>query len=388
MLSKKWALFALIVFVGSLVLTACEKEVKVTEIVKEVETVVQEKVETIVQEKVETVVEEKVETIVEEKVETVVQTEVETVVETVVEEKVETVIETRVETVIEEVEVAPALPERTGAWVDTVVFVEEPNTNSAVTRLEVGDLDVFAYNVSEPEPAQAIFALADEDKLKYYTAYGNFNELTFNPVGPELEDGSLNPFSSAKIREAMNWLIDRDYICQEISGGMARPRFTTINYASKDSAELGDIMAQIALKYAYNPDKAVEVITAEMEAMGAEMVDGQWTYNGEPVVLVALIRVEDERLEIGDYVSNALEDIGFTVTRDYKTSAEAATCWIQSDPAGGCFSFYTGGWVSTVISRDAASNFGDYYTPRGWGVPLWQKSFTIANSPAPKSAAT
>jgi len=286
----------------------------------------------------------------------------------VVEKETVSVVETK------EVIVEPtALPQvdRNGSWLDTVIFVEEPDSNIAVSRLEAGDIDIFAYNIAEPEPAQAAFALADAGVLKYYTAYGNFNEMTFNPVA-EMEDGSLNPFSNPKIREAMNWLIDRDYICQEISGGMARPRFTVINYAAKDSALLADVIAAIELKYAHDPDKANEVITTEMEAMGAEMVDGKWTYNGEPVVLIGLIRVEDERLEIGDYFSNLLEDVGFTVDRQYKTSAEASPCWLQSDPAGGCFHFYTGGWVSTAISRNAQYNFGDYYTPIGWGVPLWQ----------------
>ena len=264
----------------------------------------------------------------------------------------------------------PAPMDRTGAWLDMVVFVEEPSSDAAVTRLEVGDLDVFAYNVSEPDIAQRIF---DSEVLVYETAYGNFNEITFSPsAGPEFEDGRLNPFYSDKIREAMNWLIDRDYICQEITGGLAAPRFVAINKASKDAAVLADTMAAIAITYAYNPDKAVEVITEEMEALGAEMVDGKWNYKGEPVVLIGLIRTEDERLAIGDYVANLLEDIGFTVERDYKTSAEASPCWLRGDPESGCMHYYTGGWVSTAISRDAAGNFSYYYTPDGLPFPPWQ----------------
>ena len=292
-----------------------------------------------------------------------------TVVETVI---VEVEGETITEIVEVEVEVE-AQPEaevvtRTGAWVDTVIFVEEPNPDSAVTRLAAGDLDVYAFSISEAPIAERIFAT---DELSYYTSYGSFNEITFNPV-LELEDGSLNPFGDPQIREAMNWLVDRDYICQEISGGMAVPRFVDIQLASADRAKLADVIAEMELKYAYNPDKAEEVISGRMVELGAELVDGVWQYNGEPVEIVALIRVEDERLEIGDYLSNQLEDIGFTVTRDYKTSAEASTCWISSDPASGCFSFYTGGWVSTTISRDEAGNFATYYTPLGWGIPLWQ----------------
>jgi peptide/nickel transport system substrate-binding protein len=304
----------------------------------------------------------------------VVEKEGETIVETVVvEQEVETIV-----TVEVEAEPEPEMVDRMGGWLDTVIMVEEPNSDAAVTRLEAGDIDVFAYNVSEPDVAQRIF---DSEVLVYETSYGNYNDLTFMPsTNPEFNDGRLNPFYSDLVREAMNWLIDRDYIADEITGGLARPRFVPINFASKDSAILAPEIAAINLKYAHNPERAVEVIDAEMEAFGAvKGDDGMWMYNGEPVVLTALIRVEDERLEIGDYVSNLLEDIGFTVTRDYKTSAEASPCWLRSDPDEGCAHFYTGGWVSTAISRDEATNFTFFYTPDGYPVPPWQ-----AYSPSPE----
>jgi len=290
----------------------------------------------------------------------------ETVIETVI---VETEGETITEIVEVEVEAEPvAAPvTRTGAWIDTVIFVEEPSSDSAVSRMVAGDIDLYAFSISEAPIAERIYAA---DELSYYTSYGSYNEITFNPV-LELEDGSLNPFGDPQIREAMNMLVDRDYICQEISGGMAVPRYTAINLASSDRALLADIIAEMEIQYAYNPEKAEEVISARMVELGAELVDGVWTHNGEAVEIIGLIRVEDERLEIGDYLSNQLEDIGFTVTRDYKTSAEASTCWIAQEPSSGCFSFYTGGWVSTQISRDEAGNFAFFYTPLGYGVPLW-----------------
>jgi peptide/nickel transport system substrate-binding protein len=320
----------------------------------------------------------------EKVVETViVPGEAKTIIETVVVEQTKIVTEageekTIIETVVVEVpkevivEVTPEpgpVAERTGAWLDTVIFTEEPDSDAAVTRLEVGDIDVFAYNVSEPDIAARIF---DSASLVYETAYGNYNEITFNPSGPEFNDGRLNPFSVPKIREAMNWLTDRDYIAQEICGGLSVPRFVAVNYASKDSALLADKIAAIALKYGYDPDRGKMVIDEEMAALGAEMVDGKWFYNGEPVVIIALIRTEDERLEIGDYMSNLLEDVGFTLQRDYRTSAEASPCWMRGDPTEGCFHFYTGGWVSTAISRDAGTNFGYFYTPLGLPFPLWQ----------------
>ena len=295
----------------------------------------------------------------------------EMVVETVIVEKEgETVIETiEVEKEVV-VEPTPEPVTRRGAWVDTVVFVEEPSSDTAVTRLETGDIDVYAFSIAEGPIAERIY---DSDELDYYTSYGSYNELTFNPVA-EFDDGTLNPFGDQKIREAMNWLIDRDYIAQEIQGGMARPRFTFINFASADTARVADVIAQMELKYAHDKERANEVITERMEALGAEMVDGIWQYEGSPVEIIGLIRTEDERKEIGDYVANQLEDIGFTVIRDYKTSAEASTCWISSKPSTGCFSFYTGGWVSTSIARDTAGDVGFFYTQE-YGIsswPLWQ----------------
>jgi peptide/nickel transport system substrate-binding protein len=278
------------------------------------------------------------------------------------------------ETAVKEVEVkvtdTPEPVGRTGGWFDTVVFVQEPDSNVAVSRLEAGDIDVYASMISEPDIARRIF---DSEVLAYETAYGGSDELTFTPsTNPEFNDGRLNPFYSDKVREAMNWLIDRDYIAQEMTGGLARPRVVPIAYASKDSALLADTIAALGVKYAHNPDKAVEVITAEMEALGAERVGGKWTYNGEPVVLIGLIRTEDERRELGEYVSILLEEIGFTVRRDYKTGGEASPCWLRGDPDEGCAHFYTGAWGSSTISRDEAGSFSFFYTPDGLPFPPWQ----------------
>lgn len=275
--------------------------------------------------------------------------------------------------VTKEVEVVvtpePVKVDRKGAWVDTVIFVEEPSADAAVNRLEVGELDVYAYSVSNPEIAAKVEA---SPNLDAYSSSGSYNELTFNPSGPELANGTLNPFAVPAIREAMNWLIDRNYLAQEIMGGMAMPRWTAFNIASSDYARLADVNRKLELKYAYNKEKAQEVISAEMEKLGATLVDGKWQYNGAPVTLIGLIRVEDERRDIGDYVANQLEDIGFTVTRDYKTGAEASPLWMRGNPADGLWHFYTGGWITTVVPRNLADNFSFFYTNRGLGVPLWQ----------------
>ncbi len=298
--------------------------------------------------------------------------EVEKVVEKTVEVEVEKTVE--VEKVVEKtVEVLvtpePVKVDRKGAWLDTIVFVEEPNADAAVTRLEVGEIDIYAYQVSNPETAAKVAASPD---LDVYQSSGSYNELTFNPAGPELENGTINPFAVPAVREAMNWLMDRNYIAQEVAGGMATPRWLPFNTASSDYARMADVARGLELKYAYNKEKAQEIISAEMEKLGATLVDGKWQYNGAPVTLIVLIRTEDERRGIGDYVANQLEDIGFTVTRDYKTAAEASPIWLRGNPADGLFHVYTGGWITTAVPRNLQDNFQFFYTNQGLGVPLWQ----------------
>jgi peptide/nickel transport system substrate-binding protein len=191
-------------------------------------------------------------------------------------------------------------------------------------------------------------------------------------VGPTFKTGALNPFSVPAIREAMNWLVDRNYIAQEIYGGLAVPRYLPINTVFPDYARLAHVAKALEAYYAPNPEKAKAVITQEMQKLGAELRDNRWYYNNEPVKLIFIIRVEDKRREVGDYVATLLENLGVTVDRQYKTAAEASPIWIGSDPADGKWHLYTGGWVSTVISRDLAGNFDFYYTPRGRPDPLWQ----------------
>ncbi|MXX24877.1 MAG: ABC transporter substrate-binding protein [Caldilineaceae bacterium SB0668_bin_21] len=274
------------------------------------------------------------------------------------------------ETAAAEEEDAAAMSERTGAWVDEVIAIEEPSAAAAVTRMDLAEIDAYAFSISDAEVYATVQGM---DSLTYSNSFGVYAELTFNPAGPIFDGtGKLNPFAVPRIREAMNYLVDRDFISQEIYGGLASPRYMAITNAFPDYARLVDIVRQLELEYAHNPDRAAEIINEEMEALGAELVDGVWNYEDEPVEVIFLIRTEDERKEIGDYVSTMLEDLGFSVVRDYKTASEASPVWIGTDPNEGQFHIYTGGWITTAISRDQAGNFDFFYTNRGLPFPLWQ----------------
>jgi peptide/nickel transport system substrate-binding protein len=260
---------------------------------------------------------------------------------------------------------------RRGGWLDEVVFSVVDNT-SAVTQIEAGAIDIYASGLSSKDlPA------IEEAGLNFSKQNGLYYELTFNPVGPEFPvTGKLNPFSSSKVREAMNWLLDREYINQEVFAGGALAKFFALTTQFPDYADQAQKVRELEAKYAFNPEKANEQITAEMEAMGATLVDGKWTYNDEPVTIILLIRSDSDgtRVPIGDYVANQLESIGFTTDRQYKTSSEASPIWVGGNPEDGLFHIYTGAWSATVIDRDQGDNFQFFDTPASaYGfTALWQ----------------
>ncbi|MBS7612042.1 ABC transporter substrate-binding protein [Candidatus Bathyarchaeota archaeon] len=273
------------------------------------------------------------------------------------------------------VSIAQAPPK--GPWVDEVDFFVETDEAKVVDMLMKNEMQVYFRDTRDPGLFRTIKASPD---LWYVTSYGLYFELTFNPVGPEFPaTGKLNPFAVPRIREAVNYLVNRKYIVDEIMAGMAVPRYTCLTPAFPDYARYADTIMEIERKYSYDFDKAREIITEEMIKLGAGLVGGKWYYKGEPVTIIFLIRVEDQRRAIGDYVASQLEKLGFTVDRQYKTSREASPIWIRGNPADGRFHIYTGGWITTLVSRDESDNFGFFYTPRGGMGPLWS-----AYTPSPE----
>lgn len=269
-----------------------------------------------------------------------------------------------------------AAAERRGALIDQVVFTREPDPGRAVGRIETGAYDVYAQGVTSTTVFQRV---RDSAAVTYDLSYGHSLELTLNPSGPEFADGALNPFAVPEIREALNWLVDRRYIAEELFGGLAVPRSLPISTAFPDYARLADVARELEQRYRHEPERAREVIGREMEALGAEFENGRWFYEGDPVRISILIRTEDERARVGDYIADLMADLGFTVERMYRTAEEATAIWIATDPSAGRWHIYTGSWIATVISRDQSDNLNYYYTPRGRPDPLWQ-----AYEPAPE----
>ncbi len=255
----------------------------------------------------------------------------------------------------------PAAPATTrhGGWLDEIV-VSVVDGSSAISQIQAGAIDFFSFNL-----ASDVYPEIQAAGLSTTQSLGGYYGISLNPA--VFEDSTvLNPFSNRKIRESLNWLLDRNYLNQEIYAGGSLPRLLPITTELVEYTNLIDTARALESKYAFNTERAKAVIDAEMPAMGAELgADGKWQFNGEPVTLIFLIRSDGDgtRQPMGDYVSNQLESVGFTVDRQYKTASEAFPIWQGTVAAEGQWHLYTAGYgVSGLGSlRDESGNIQQSY---------------------------
>ncbi|HOA35616.1 MAG TPA: ABC transporter substrate-binding protein [Bacillota bacterium] len=259
----------------------------------------------------------------------------------------------------------------TGALVDEVVYSLEESPAAAVSKLKSGESDIYANSVTDPDLFDEILA---SDEILYEYNYGSYRELSFNTWGPTFEDGRFNPFHIPEIREAFNWLIDRNYIVEEYLGGLGAAKYTVLGTTFPDAAiRYPHIVKEIEEHYAHNPEKAKEIVTQKMEEANCELVDGKWHYNGEKIEIKMLIRSDSPpNPAAGNYVADLVEDVlGFEVERMERTGTDASPIWYGAHPKEGLMHIYTGGWISSAIPRDQGSIFDQMYTHRVMASPLW-----------------
>jgi len=231
-----------------------------------------------------------------------------------------------------------------GPWVDTIVLFPMSDEDKVVSLIETGKMHIWLYNLRKLENIRAAVA---SPKVSLLKTYGGAYDIFVNPVKTKT---GFNPFTIREVREALNYIIDREYIAKEILKGYAVSRWTVFRAVSPDYARNADFMKALELKYAYNFEKGKKMITEALTKAGAILKNGKWYYNGKPIVLKFFIRIEDYRKEIGDYVASQLEKVGFTVEKLYRPARDAVPIVYGSDPREGKWHLYTEGWAYTAIS--------------------------------------
>jgi len=246
----------------------------------------------------------------------------------------------------------------TGPWVDTILISEETSRSVAVMKLEAGDIDVWwTQPITDPD---LFNRMAQHPDIRYDLSYGSFTELMFNVAGPLFQDGTFNPFWDAQIREAFNWLINRDYFVGEFLGGMGRPIYALQGRAFLEYARYPDILAAIEDHYAHDPDRAKDIIHERMMVLGAELQGGTWHYNGDEIMIKFIIRTDLFPPLFpagGEYIADLMEQVGLKVERMLLPLSAALPFVASDDPFGGTYHATVFGWANPAILRDQGERF-------------------------------
>ncbi len=230
---------------------------------------------------------------------------------------------------------ATAAAASVGGAADTITFGAY-NVDQAPLNVQNGDVDLYIFGLK----TAGAKSLEGNDQVRLIDAPASTVSLLLNPA--PAPDGALNPFSIKEVRQAMQYLIDRDFIASDIYQGRALPMFTNISPTDYDQLTIFPVVSAANIRY--DNDLATKQITDAMTAAGASKDGGTWSFGGKPIQIKIVTRVEDERRDIGDLVRSSLEQLGFQVAPQYQEFGPATLAVYASDPKTFQWHIYTEGW--------------------------------------------
>ncbi len=267
-------------------------------------------------------------------------------------------------------------PVEDGVYVDNIRLELRQEQSVGLFDTAMGDLDAFLQPIDGP-----IYADQNEsikELIRELDSYRSYTELSLNtawtePSRVELDtvgngdpgDFVMNPFSIQEIRHALNYLINRQQIVDEVYGGRSIPMYQSISPLNDYyDRELRMLDESFGFTPEGNFDHAYNMIQDAMtDAMHHPDLAGDmrppddsptefWQYKPPgrdwgDIQVKGMIRVEDSRLHMGRLFSDLLEDCGIRVNR-IEGDKGTITTWLFTDPADWEWGFNTGGWISSV----------------------------------------
>ncbi|NJE43228.1 ABC transporter substrate-binding protein [Thermococcus sp. GR6] len=210
------------------------------------------------------------------------------------------------------------------------------NPRTVLQDILNGDLDLFM----DPMPADYYRDLKwyeGKGQLKLYPKAENRYGLVLNPAhngnAPLVVEGDkvyFNPFAVRDVRLALNYLVNRSYLAEEIPWSV--PAFDNLGPVHPGEKNVSGVYELFNLSEAGNWSYGLELFEEGMEKAKLELekqnhtlekINGAWYFDGEPMEIILLVdntpryNPMDESMWISQYISKVLEKLGFRVKREF-----------------------------------------------------------------------
>lgn len=260
-----------------------------------------------------------------------------------------------------------------GGYSDAINFIRFTNENVAYQEVSNGNLDLYLFQI----PLQLVDIAKSNPNLNLYEKEGMSYGLLLNPSSNNF---TFNPFSLKEVRYALNFLIDRNLIINDVLKGFGIPIVEPYGPTSPEYLNILDVAEPLAIRH--DPTYASNIINNALTKVGAKIDEnGHYIINGKPVVLKILIRNDDLiRKTFGDIVASELERAGFIVVKEYGDLTKANRVVYGSNPLDLEWHIYTESFISNSFSRYNPSTVGQMYAPWFGNMPgsqnpiFWQYS--------------
>ena len=231
-----------------------------------------------------------------------------------------------------------------GTYFNQIKFIQYSDDNTAFEEVKNGNLGMYFSAI----PSDMIDEKSKQD-LKIFESTGTSYSLLVNPA----KSDKFNPFSIKDVRFALNYLVNRDLIVDELLNGNGLSMISA--YKPNDPDYLLILNELQSFNFRYDPSLAENMISKALHDAGAKKIEGKWYYDSKPIELTIFIRNDDPiRKSIGEIISSQLQEIGFTVSKDYGDLTKAFSVVYGSDPADLKWSIYTEAWsMSGFVKYDS-----------------------------------
>ncbi len=255
---------------------------------------------------------------------------------------------------------------------DTVNFIHYLDENIAIEEIKSGKLDAYFFRI----PLDIASDLKNEPKLKQYERNSGSFGLLFNPAPSN--SSIINPFQFKEIRYAMNFLINREFISNELLNGYGIPLVDPYGIYSPEYLSILDTVESFG--FHYDPQVAEKIVSSVLSSKGAKKIGHLWYFNNHPITIKILIRSDDsQRKSLGEIVSDELEKIGFKVVKDFADLNKANKVVYGSNPVDLSWHIYTEAFsgTSSFVNFNptvVAQMYSPWYSnmPGGKNPSYWQ----------------